>query len=178
MAGMKKETIREILITLVFVGAGAILALFVSRCLIQKVTVEGSSMVDTLHDGDLLFGIRKGVFYRTIHRYDVVVLDMDQEECYVKRIIGLPGETVQIREDGVYINGELLGEEYGYSAMGGPGIAEEEISLEEGEYFVLGDNREISKDSRDPEVGIIREEQVLSRLGLRIWPLGDIGVIK
>ncbi|MBQ9561875.1 MAG: signal peptidase I [Lachnospiraceae bacterium] len=173
-----KERGREVLITLCYLAAGVVLALLISTFLIQKVTVEGTSMVNTLEEGDLLFGARYGVFYRDVDRFDIVVLDMGDRGLYVKRVIGLPGETVQIAGEEIYINGEVLDESYGSSDMRTPGIAEEPLTLGEGEYFVLGDNRYYSRDSRDAGVGVIREKQIMSKLGLRFWPISKFGIVR
>ena len=97
---------------------------------------------------------------------------------YIKRIIGLPGETVQIADGTIYINGEVLEESYGREVMQDPGIAAEPITLGEDEYFVLGDNRNQSSDSRDPSVGLIHRDEIIGRAWLRIWPLNSFGILK
>ena len=100
---------------------------------------------------------------------------------YIKRIIGLPGETVQIMEDGsIYINGEKLEESYGREVIQPEtiGRAAEPIVLGEDEYFVMGDNRNNSSDSRTDIVGNIKREDIIGKAWLRIWPLSDFGVLK
>ena len=99
---------------------------------------------------------------------------------YIKRIIGLPGETIQIDEVGtIYINGEVLQESYGREIISEKhrGLASEPITLGEDEYFVMGDNRNNSSDSRLAEVGNIKRDQIIGRAWVRIWPLKDFGVI-
>ena len=89
----------------------------------------------------------------------------------MKRIIGLPGESVRIDEQGqIWINDELLEENYGKETMEDPGIAAEPVNLRAGEYFVLGDNRNNSIDSRSPDVGIVRKSQILGSAWLRLYP--------
>ena len=173
-----KERGREFFITLAYLAAGVILALLIRNFVLQKVTVDGTSMVETLEENDVLFGLRSPVFYADPDRYDIVVLDMGERGLYVKRIIGLPGETVQIVGEDVLINGELLGETYGSSPMREAGIAAQPLTLGEDEYFVLGDNRFYSRDSRDSSVGVIGRDQILSKLGLRFWPLNKFGIVK
>ena len=103
------------------------------------------------------------------------------DSIYIKRIIGLPGETVQIMEDGsIYINGEKLEESYGREVIQPEtiGRAAEPIVLGEDEYFVMGDNRNNSSDSRTDIVGNIKREDIIGKAWLRIWPLSDFGVLK
>ncbi len=98
---------------------------------------------------------------------------------YIKRIIGLPGETVQIDEEGnIIIDGEVLDEGYGKEVIQSPGRAYEEIVLGDDEYFVMGDNRNNSTDSRDPSVGNITRDEIVGRAWLRIWPFNKFGFIK
>lgn len=99
-------------------------------------------------------------------------------EYYVKRIIGLPGETVQIVEGDIYIDGGLLKEDYGKMPITNPGIAEEPVKLGADEYFVLGDNRKVSLDSRYEEVGPVQKEEIAGKAILRIWPFDSFGKIK
>ena len=90
----------------------------------------------------------------------------------------MPGETVYIDPRGtIYINGEALQESYGREIIQSAGLAEEEITLGEDEYFVLGDNRNNSSDSRDPNVGNIHKEDILGKAWIRIWPLSKMEVL-
>ena len=90
----------------------------------------------------------------------------------------MPGETVQIVDGLVYINGQPLNEHYGNEIIENPGIAEEPITLGADEYFVMGDNRNKSQDSRNTNVGLIYRDELLGRAWVRIWPISDFGVIK
>ncbi len=118
--------------------------------------------------------------FRDPSRYDIVVFPYKYEKntYYIKRIIGLPGETVQIVDGYVYIDGQKLDEHYGNEVMENPGIAEEPLVLGDDEYFVLGDNRNNSQDSRAANVGVIHKDDLLGRAWVRIWPLNKFGVIK
>ena len=90
---------------------------------------------------------------------------------YIKRVIGRPGETVRIDKDGhIYVNDELLEENYGKEVIEDPGIAEDGITLGKDEYFVLGDNRNNSSDSRDPDVGAVSKSQIKGKVWLRLRP--------
>ena len=113
-------------------------------------------------------------------RFDIIVFPFRYEDhvYYIKRIIGLPGETVQITDGDIYIDGEILQESYGREVIKDSGLAAEPIVLGEDEYFVLGDNRNDSTDSRDPSVGVIHRDEIIGRAWLRIWPLDKFGVLK
>ena len=116
-------------------------------------------------------------------RFDIIVFPFQYQAntYYIKRIIGLPGETVQIMEDvSIYINGEKLEESNGREVIQPEtiGRAAEPIVLGEDEYFVMGDNRNNSSDSRTDIVGNIKREDIIGKAWLRIWPLSDFGVLK
>ena len=132
------------------------------------------------HDRDILLWHKISYRFREPERFEIIVFPYQHKEntYYIKRIIGMPGETVQIKDGYVYINGVLLEEHYGNELMETPGIAETPITLGNDEYFVLGDNRNHSSDSRDPNVGILHREDLLGRAWIRIWPVNDFGVIR
>ena len=138
-------------------------------------------MEPTLQDGNNLIVDKLSYRFRDPKRYEIIVFPYKYEEntYYIKRIIGLPGETVQVTGGYVYINGELLESDiYGAEPMADGGIASEPITLGADEYFVLGDNRNHSSDSRDPSVGILHREDLLGRAWVRIYPFDKIGVIQ
>jgi len=145
----------------------------------QRTEVSGHSMEPTLQHGDNLIVDKISYRFREPERYEIIVFPYQYKEntYYIKRIIGLPGETVQVKDGYVYINGEKLDENYGLEVMEDAGIAAEPIELGEDEYFVLGDNRNHSSDSRDPSVGILHRDELIGRAWVRIWPLDSIGVI-
>lgn len=145
----------------------------------QRTKVSGKSMMNTLHDQDNLIVDKISYRFRDPKRFEIIVFPYRYQEdtYYIKRIIGLPGETVQIKEGYVYINGELLDEHYGREVMNESGIAAEPLQLGEDEYFVLGDNRNHSSDSREPNVGVLHRDELIGRAWIRIWPLNSIGVI-
>lgn len=156
---------------------------WVPEHVIQRTVVDGSSMRDTLHDAESLLVEKVSYHFSDPDRYDIIVFypygksdDKEKDEYYVKRIYGLPGETIQIIGNDIYINGEVIADEYARNGTDEPGIAEEPITLADDEYFVLGDNRGGSKDSRDPDVGLVKRENIAGRVILRIWPLNKFGV--
>lgn len=148
-------------------------------------------MQTTLKSKDIL--IQDKISYRFVDpkRYDIVILlpwekDLSdnipekKKDHWVKRIIGLPGETIQIIEGKIYINGnELKDDCYGTGEITYYGVAEKPFVIPEGEYFVMGDNREgdSSWDSRYEEVGTIKREQIEGRVIFRLAPLDSIGIV-
>ena len=136
---------------------------------------------DTLIDGDNLIVDKITYRFSDPKRFDVVVFPFkgNPQKQYIKRIIGLPGETVKIDEKGtIYINGEVLEEDYGKETILNPGRAATEIVLGDEEYFVLGDNRNNSSDSRAIEVGNIKREEITGRAWVRIFPFDSMGFVK
>lgn len=171
-----RELMGWIVYILIIVGLTTLIITFVG----QRTRVSGQSMESTLHDGDNLIVDKISYRFRDPKRYEIIVFPYKYEEktYYIKRIIGLPGERVQVIDGYVYINGEQLDEHYGKEVMESSGIADDEITLGDDEYFVLGDNRNHSSDSRDPSVGILKRDDLMGRAWVRIWPLDRIGVVQ
>ncbi len=146
----------------------------------QETSVSGHSMETTLQDGDQLIVDKISYRFRDPKRYDIIVFPYQYEEnvYYIKRIIGLPGETVQVKDGYVYINGEKLESDiYGKEVISGQEL-QPSRSPGDDEYFVLGDNRNNSSDSRDPSVGILKRKDLLGRAWVRIYPFDKVGVIR
>ena len=173
--GILKELLGWIVYIAVIIGLTWLIITFVG----QRTRVSGHSMEATLHDGDNLIVDKLSYRFRDPKRFEIIVFPYRHKEntYYIKRIIGLPGETVQVKDGYVYIDGEKLDENYGLEVMEDAGIAAEPIELGEDEYFVLGDNRNHGSDSRDPSVGILHIDELIGRAWIRIWPLDSIGVI-
>lgn len=146
----------------------------------QKTMVEGSSMFPALEDGDHLLVDKVSYRFSEPERFDVVVFCYLHQEnsYYIKRVIGLPGETVQIQDGVIYIDGTPLQEDFGNEPIENPGRAVQPVTLGEDEYFVLGDNRNISSDSRDPMVANVAREQIVGRAVLCIYPFERFGSIR
>lgn len=173
--------LKEILSTSLYLLCVLIFTFLLVKFVVQRTEVIGTSMNDTLQDGDNLMVDKISYRFKDPERFDIVVFPYEYKEktYYIKRVIGLPGETVRIDEYGViYINDKALVENYGKEVIENPGIAEPGITLGEDEYFVLGDNRNNSKDSRDPSVGTISKDRILGKAWLQIWPLKSIHFIK
>ncbi|MFR4780266.1 MAG: signal peptidase I [Lachnospiraceae bacterium] len=174
-----KEIIKELAGWLLYIVLIIAFTWFVVTFVGQRTEVSGSSMETTLSDKDQLIVDKMTYRFRDPKRYDIVVFPYQYQDntYYIKRIIGLPGETVQILSGMVYIDGMRLDEHYGDEIMENPGIAEEPLTLGEDEYFVLGDNRNNSSDSRASDVGLIHRKDLIGRAWIRVWPLSQIGVI-
>lgn len=174
-----KEIIKELAGWLLYIVLIIALTWIVVTFVGQRTEVSGSSMETTLSDKDQLIVDKMTYRFRDPKRYDIVVFPYQYQDntYYIKRIIGLPGETVQILSGMVYIDGMRLDEHYGNEIMENPGIAEELLTLGEDEYFVLGDNRNNSSDSRASDVGLIHRKDLIGRAWIRVWPLSQIGVI-
>lgn len=175
--GILKEVLDWVVFFVILIGLTFLINTYVG----QRTYISGPSMQPTLHDGDNLIVDKISYRFTDPKRYDIIVFPYRYQDdtFYIKRIIGLPGETVQIINGYVYINGELREDEvYGAEVMEDAGIASEPITLGEDEYFVLGDNRNHSSDSRDPNVGVLHRDELIGRAWVRIWPLDQIGVIR
>ena len=176
-----KKIVKELLDTSIYLLVVLVLTYLVITFVGQRTQVSGSSMETTLSDEDNLIVDKISYRFSEPKRFDIIVFPLEYEEdtYYIKRIIGMPGERVQIDGEGnIYIDGEVLEESYGREIMESPGRAWEEITLAEDEYFVLGDNRNHSSDSRDPSVGNIKRKDIIGRAFLRIWPFEKFGILR
>ena len=163
------------------IGVACLLAFVCVWYFGQQVSTVGDSMKPVLGNGDVVLVNRIIYNATTPKRGDIIVFKPKGNEnvhYYTKRIIGLPGETVEIMENRIYIDGEKLEEGYVTTDIDDVGIVKEKVKLAGDEYFVLGDNRNHSSDSRDPSVGVIRRENRLGRAWIRIWPLNKAGILK
>lgn len=144
----------------------------------QRTIVNGVSMETTLYHNDNLIVDKISYRIGDPERFDVVVFPFADDKFFIKRVIGLPGETVQIDEDGnIYINGEMISEHYGYETLIDPGRAINPVELGEDEYFLMGDNRNNSMDSRDERVGNVHRSQLIGKAWLRLYPFDKIGLV-
>ena len=180
--GMEKQKKFSIVKEILFYAILILLCVkIIPDYVLQRTVVDGSSMEETLQDEDQLLVEKISYRFDKLQRFDIIAFYPEgrdvQDEYYIKRIIGLPGETVQIIDRDIYINGEVLEESYGKDPIVDAGIAADPIELGKDEYFVLGDNRSISKDSRSPAVGVVKRENIGGRAILRIWPFDEFGTL-
>ena len=154
------------------------LACYLVFCFGSRIEMNGSSMKPVLESGDVVLINRLSYDVGKPVRFDVVVFEREEQQPGIKRIIGLPGETVQIKNGSVYINGELLKAENGLAEATISGAAEYPVELGDDEYFLLGDNRESSEDSRFSGIGNIKRENLIGRVWLRFQPFSRLGFVR
>ena len=157
-----KEKNKELVPYVVIV----IVVVLIRTFIVTPVKVNGSSMYDTLKGNEICILYKLG----KIKRFDIIVAEYDNEKL-IKRVIGMPGETIEVENGFIYINDKRIKDEYGY----GETDDFTKVTLEEDEYFVMGDNRKISKDSR--LIGPIKEKNISGTTNLILYPFNKIGKI-
>lgn len=183
----KRKASSYVIEGIIYILVALFCIFIVPKYIIQRTVVDGSSMESTLHSEESLLVDKITYRFSDPERYDIVVFaprGNDDEDYYVKRIFGLPGETIQIVGNDILINGKKIADPYRKDDdIQDPGVAKEPYKLAEDEYFVLGDNREVSLDSRtlpseDSDApGPVKFENLRGRAILRIWPLKQFGTI-
>ena len=171
---------REILDLVIYVAVVALIVYLILHFVGQRTVVNGDSMDNTLKDGQSLIMDKISYRFHDPERFDIVIFPGPEENgenpYFIKRVIGLPGETVQILDGKVYIDGEQLQEDvYGITdTIDYPGIAEEPLTMGDDEYFCMGDNRVGSVDSRRNEVGVVPAESIKGKVVIRLFPFNKI----
>lgn len=167
---MMKEIKNFIKDTLQIIITALVIVFICFKFLFISAIVDGNSMYPTLHDGDRGFSfiITKNI---SINRFDICVIDpVDVDYLLVKRVIGLPGETIEYKDNKLYVNGEYISEDFLIDAYTDDFI----VTLGEDEYYCLGDNRQNSNDSR--HYGAFSKSEIKSTKFLAYWPISDIGM--
>ena len=149
----------------------------VTNFVVTHTKVIGHSMETTLKDGEYLLIDRLSYQFSDPKQYDIIVFQHTDSEKYIKRVIAGPNQTVQIVDGNIYVNGEVLNENYGNEIIEEPGLAAKPIRLGEDEYFVLGDNRNNSTDSRSISVGVINRDKIQGKVLLRFYPFNKFGTV-
>lgn len=149
-----------------------LLVVSVRTFVIEPIQVYGDSMLPSFRDKDYIFIEKITYKKKDPERNDIVVIEVDDgsDTRYIKRIIGLPGETVQVKKGRVYIDGKALEENKPFPTIEDGGMARNKITLGKDEYFLLGDNRNQSKDSRHVEIGIVMKKQIKGKFWVRFFP--------
>ena len=167
-----KESIKELLPYFIII----VLVVIIRTFIVTPVMVSGDSMKPNLHDKEMLLERKIGYNEKAIKRYDIVVVQNDNEKI-IKRVIGLPGEHISYKNNKLYINDKLTEVDFKYRETQDFNL--EEIcnctSIPKDYYLVLGDNRPVSKDSRT--IGLVSKEKILGKAVYRIWPIPKFGNI-
>lgn len=171
----KKKTVgQEILSWIGSLAIALAAALLIRTFLFTLITVDGTSMMDTLLDGDKLYVSVLSARIQGYEHGDIVICQYPgRTDFIVKRVIGLPGDTVMVDHGQVYVNGEALEESY---VVHTNPYSYPETTMGEGEYFLLGDNRYVSHDSHSPDVGPVT--RIIGKVRAIIWPLNRIGAVR
>ncbi|MTH52723.1 signal peptidase I [Bacillus mangrovi] len=169
------------------IGLAVVIALVIRQFLFTTVVVDGESMLPALHPYDRMIVNKAGFAASGPDRFEIVVFHASEGEDYIKRIIGLPGDTVEYRRDQLYINGKAIDEpfleDYKKQLIDPPLTENFTLSeaagrkkVPEGHVFVMGDNRRISKDSR--HIGTVPVSDIMGEANFVYWPLSDIRIVK
>ena len=145
----------------------------------QRTEVSGHSMEPTLQHGDNLIVDKISYRFREPERYEIIVFPYQYKEntYYIKRIIGLPGETIQIKDGQILIDGETYQENGEFPGIENAGVAETKVALDSGEYFVLGDNRNNSEDSRYADMGNVKKRNIIGKVWFIASPWSRFGFV-
>lgn len=160
-----------------------IIAMVVRYFLFTPIVVDGESMMPTLEDGDRMIVNKLG----GLDRFDIVVFHAPEGKDYIKRIIGVPGDTIEYKDDKLYVNGKYYEEPYldEYKSQLTDGKLTQDFTLQdieesvevipEGYYFVMGDNRRYSNDSR--HIGLVEEEKIIGQTSIVFWPISEMQIV-
>lgn len=175
---LKEVSVSSVIHLLITVAAHAlliiVLAVFFARCLGVIYVAVGSSMKETINNQDVLLVNEMAYSWKDPRRFDLVLFRTEEAYEGVKRVVGLPGETVRIADGNIWINGKILEQSY-WPEMFSPGIAEDPVILGSDEYFVLGDNLAFSEDSRSIEIGPIKRSIIEGNVWFCCWPFTNFG---
>lgn len=166
------DFLKSLLITVIIV-------ILIKLFILDATLVAGNSMLNTLHDGDILFVNKVSRYIGGYERGDIVILEAPDvyNRVYIKRVVGVPGDTLELKNDKVYINGEEYQEDYTSTDKTLQSGDESEWTLSSDQYFVMGDNRlpGASNDSR--AFGPVYEDSIIGHAFLRFYPFSDVGFV-
>jgi len=175
----KNKVLKSVLSTTFYVFFILVLTYIIVNYGFRRTVVNGVSMETTLLNGDNIIMDKFTYNVSDVKRYDIICFKSYREkDLLIKRVIGLPGETVSYKDGAVYINDKELKGAMKYSEIENPGLLLKGITLNEDEYFVIGDNRAESVDSRFADVGNVKKDEILGRAAFIIYPFERIRIIK
>lgn len=177
---VKNKILKETLSWIFTFLSAFLIVLLVQRFVFKNATVNGVSMEPTLHHNENVIIQRFSYFFSEPNYNDIIAFPykMDTKQHFIKRIIGKPNDIIDFKDQKFYLNGEEVQDIFESEYITAFGDIEFPITIPKDCYFVLGDNRNRSKDSRYSEVGLINKKDILGKISLRIWPLNKFGIIK
>ena len=188
---MDKRTVKQEIISWLYaIVVGVLITIGLRYFIYTPIIVDGASMMPTISDGDRVIVNKIVPKLSQYNRFDVIVFRATEDSNYIKRIIGIPGDKIEYINDELFINGQKYEEDYldeHKAKLMDSGTFTEDFRLEDylGEqivpedcYFVLGDNRRRSIDSRDKSVGFVSVDQIIGSVDLVIWPLNHLALVK
>lgn len=174
---MDENIKKEVISWIKLIISAFVIAFVLKTYVFQIALVNQISMEPTLHEGQILVIAKVNYLFGDPARGDIVVLKDELENKHlIKRAIGLPGEVIEIKNNRVYIDEKELKPDYTEAPTQDNGFAKSKVP--EGKYFVMGDNRPHSRDSRSDTVGFVSRSNIVGKAVFRIWPLNKIGIIK
>ena len=181
--GKKKNVTKEILSWVLTLGTAVVLALLIRTFLFEPIRVDGQSMCDTLQNNEIMFVTKPEYLFGDPQRGDVVICKYPgRTENFVKRLMGVPGDTIEVRNNEVYRNGEALDEPDLTPSRNDDGFSMSPVKLGVGEYFVMGDNRDNSHDSRNyygyGKPATLTRDQIIGHVHFVVFPFDKIRTIK
>lgn len=173
---MDFRDIKEFIKDFIKIAILVVIIFCVYMFVISMQQVVGSSMNNTLNNGDMVLLFKAKYKFSDVKRFDVISFNYEDTKYLIKRVIGLPGEHIEYKDNKLYINGNYVEEERDFET--------DDFKLEDlgydvipdDMYFVLGDNRENSLDSR--EIGLIKKEDIIGKVIVRLWPISGIKLIR
>ena len=177
-AEAKKKTVGREILEWVFVVVFAVsVALIIRTFIFEPVRVDGESMLRTLFNNEYMIVTKYQYLFNDPERFDVVICHYPDRGStnFVKRIVGIPGDTVEVKDNTLFVNGEPVDEPH---IVNKPSYTMPAITIGEGHYFVLGDNRPNSNDSHNPNVGQLERKQIIGKVRLVVWPFSDFRTVK
>lgn len=172
--------VKSVLLWIVEIIAVLVLGVFLAVGFGKTTVMQEGSMDPTLNAGDTFLINRTAYRFSSPKRGDIIVFKLSDDQkasTHIKRIVGLPGETIQIKEGQILIDGEIYQEKQVFPMIQNAGMADRKITLKKDEYFVLGDNRNNSEDSRFVDMGNIKEKNIIGKLWFVISPKDRFGFI-
>ncbi|MEK5077948.1 signal peptidase I [Solibacillus sp. FSL W7-1436] len=187
---MEKSKKKELLDWFIAIAVAVVFVIAIRTFIFSPIVVDGSSMMPTYEDGDRVIINKFSKQISGIERFEVIVFEAPIGEDYIKRVVGLPGDSISYENDILYINGEVFEEPYldeykekltdhapltyNFNLESLTGYEE----IPEGYLFVLGDNRRKTTDSRDPNVGLVPMDKVLGTANVRFYPFDNLGIVR